>query len=49
MQMLDVVLLIRLQRQPVSVPLLTCYHNAIVQGKHVSDCIKTWKYFYSFL
>jgi len=27
-------LLIRLKQQPMSLPLLKCYHSAIVQGRH---------------
>jgi len=34
--MLNDALLIRLQQQPMSVPLLMCYHRAIIQGRH--DC-----------
>ena len=42
--MLNVVLLIRLQQQPMSVPLLTSYHSAIIQGRHDSDSIEVSKY-----
>jgi len=34
--MLTVAFLVRLQQQPMSVPLLMCYHNAVIQGRHVS-------------
>jgi len=42
--MLNVVLLIRLQQQPMSVPLLTSYHSAIIQGRHHGDSIKVSRY-----